>query len=41
MARICEGKSWITDDPLGLGGLLCDAYRAAQLATGISLRPLC
>jgi hypothetical protein len=31
MARICEGKSWATDDPLGLGGLLSDAYRLAQL----------
>ncbi|MBI4775304.1 MAG: hypothetical protein HY788_14240 [Deltaproteobacteria bacterium] len=31
MARICEGRSWATDDPLGLGGLLCDAYRVAQL----------
>ncbi|MFH1350416.1 MAG: hypothetical protein ABII26_05710 [Pseudomonadota bacterium] len=31
MAHICEGKSWATDDPLGIGGLLSDAYRAAQL----------
>jgi hypothetical protein len=31
MAQICEGKTWDTDDPLGIGGLLCDAYRAAQL----------
>ena len=31
MARMCEGKTWTTDDPLGIGGLLCDAYRAAQL----------
>jgi hypothetical protein len=31
MARICEGKTWDTDDPLGIGGLLCDAYREAQL----------
>jgi hypothetical protein len=31
MARICEGKDWRTDDVLGLGGLLCDAFRAAQL----------
>lgn len=31
MASICEGKSWATDDPLGLGGLLCDACRVAQL----------
>jgi hypothetical protein len=31
MARICEGKSWITDDPLGIGGLLGDAFKVAQL----------
>jgi len=31
MARICEGKSWATDDPLGLGGLLCDACRVGQM----------
>jgi hypothetical protein len=31
MANICEGKNWATDDPLGLGGLLYDAFRVAQL----------
>ena len=31
MAHICEGKNWSTNDPLGIGGLLSDAYRAAQL----------
>jgi hypothetical protein len=31
MAKICEGRRWITDDPLGIGGLLCNAYEAAQL----------
>jgi hypothetical protein len=31
MARICEGKSWATDDPLGIGGLLSGAYKMAQL----------
>ena len=31
MAVICEGRKWTTDDPLGLGGLLCDAFRIAQL----------
>ncbi len=31
MANICEGKSWATDDPLGIGGLLFDAGRVAQL----------
>jgi hypothetical protein len=32
MAQICEGKTWGTDDPLGIGGLLCDAYRIARLS---------
>jgi hypothetical protein len=31
MAKICEGKSWATDDPLGIGGLLSDAFKVAQL----------
>ncbi len=31
LARICEGKSWVTDDPLGIGGLLGDTYKVAQL----------
>jgi hypothetical protein len=31
LARICEGQRLITDDPLGIGGLLVDAYRMAQL----------
>ncbi len=28
---ICRGMSWATDDPLGIGGLLADAWRIAQL----------
>ncbi len=28
---MCSGKSWVTDDPLGLGGLLSDAYKITQL----------
>jgi hypothetical protein len=32
MRQICEGMTWDTDDPLGIGGLLCDAYRSAQLS---------
>ncbi len=33
---ICEGRDWQTDDLLGLGSLLCDAHRVAQLfAQGI------
>ncbi len=31
MARICRGISLPTDDPLGIGGLLFDASRIAQL----------
>jgi len=31
MADMCEGKNWTTDDPLGIGGLLFDAFRVAQL----------
>ena len=31
MATICKGKSWVTDDPLGIGSLLCDAYKVAQM----------
>ncbi len=33
MADIMKGKTWVTDDPLGIGGLLSDAYLAAQLTT--------
>ncbi len=29
--EICKGKSWDTDDPLGIGGLLFDSCRVAQL----------
>ncbi len=31
MASMCKGRSWATDDPLGIGGLLSDAFRVAQL----------
>ena len=31
MAGICEGRSWVTEDPLGIGGLLGDAFKVAQL----------
>jgi len=31
MAGMCEGKSWVTDDPLGIGELLGTAYKLAQL----------
>ena len=31
LANSCKGKDWVTDDPLGIGGLLCDAFKLAQL----------
>ena len=31
LATIIEGQDWVTADPLGLGGLLIDASRVAQL----------
>jgi hypothetical protein len=31
LAEMCEGVNWATTDPLGLGGLLADALRLAQL----------
>jgi hypothetical protein len=31
MAAICRGVNWTTDDPLGIGGLLSDAFMIARL----------
>jgi hypothetical protein len=31
MKEICRGKDWATHDPLGMGGLLFDAFRLFQL----------
>jgi len=31
MAKICKSMSLVTDDPLGIGGLLSDALRVGQL----------
>lgn len=31
LAVICREMNWATDDPLGIGGLLADAWRMAQL----------
>ncbi len=31
MTAICQGKSWTTDDPLGIGDLLCNAAKVTQL----------
>jgi len=32
MGEICREEDWSTNDPLGIGGLLYDAWRIAQLA---------
>lgn len=32
LRRMCQGRQWETDDALGIGGLLFDAARIAQLA---------
>lgn len=31
---MCAGRTWATDDPLGTGGLLADAFWLAQLPAG-------
>ena len=31
LAAMCKGKDWTTDDPLGIGGLLSDAWIVAQM----------
>jgi len=31
LADICRGLSWETEDPLGIGGLLCNALQVAQM----------
>ncbi len=31
MVAMCAGHSWATQDPLGIGGLLSDAYKLVQL----------
>lgn len=38
MAAVCEGLTWTTDDPLGIGGVLSDAYRLTQLMISTNLR---
>jgi hypothetical protein len=32
LAALCRDQDWVTDDPLGIGGLLFDACRLAQLS---------
>jgi hypothetical protein len=31
MEKICRRRNWATDDPLGLGSLLCNGYKVAQM----------
>jgi hypothetical protein len=38
MTGMCEGMTWTTDDPLGIGGLLADACRLAQLMSSSHFR---
>lgn len=38
LERLCDGRSWATGDPLGIGGLLINATRARKLeARGVEL----
>lgn len=38
MTTLCHGRNWATNDPLGIGGLLSDALRVAQLVEQGSFR---
>lgn len=40
LAEMCQGVNWTTPDPLGLGGLLADAWRLAQLQNADAQIPL-
>jgi hypothetical protein len=40
LEELCRDGSWDTDDALGIGGLLCDALRLAQLERAGALREL-
>ena len=40
LADMCKGVNWTTADPLGLGGLLADAWRLAQLQSAKVQIPL-
>lgn len=36
---MCESRNWATEDPLGTGGLLVDAWRLAQIKTYFDIEP--
>ena len=38
LAVMCAGANWATEDPLGIGGLLGDAYRLVQLINSFHLQ---
>jgi hypothetical protein len=40
MYAVCEGMTWSTDDPLGIGGLLSDACRLAQVMISTTVREI-
>ncbi|RJX20117.1 MAG: hypothetical protein C4563_06770 [Desulfobulbus sp.] len=40
LERMCRDRDWLTDDPLGLGGLLSDALLAARLMAADPSLPL-
>jgi len=39
LRTMCRGVDWTTEDPLGIGGLLFDACRVAQIPAGEELLP--
>lgn len=39
MATLCAGRSWTTDDVLGVGGLLSDAWKVAQMTVQCGFNP--
>lgn len=39
LVKMCEREHWQTSDPLGLGGLLADTYRVAQLLRSGETKP--
>ncbi len=38
MTAMCEGMTWTTNDPLGIGGLMSDACKLTQLMISTNLR---
>jgi len=38
VAQVCAGRNWFTDDPLGIGGLLTDAYAVTRMLADGTLK---